>query len=163
MSSRPLQARSAGCLRRRGAVLLECVLALALFVACGLSVLALMDHAVDSVASTRDTEQAADLARTAMGRIEAGIVSPDTLNGPVSEDGDDKGMTASGSWSLEVQTEPSQFQGLSKVSVRAIKHTANDQEVASFTLRQLVRLTETANESGHKETKGGPAAGGKRL
>jgi hypothetical protein len=146
--------------RRRGAVLLECVLALALFVACGLSVLALMDHAVDSVASTRDTEQAADLARTTMARVEAGIASPDTLNGPVLDENGEK----SGAWALEVQTEPSQFEGLAKVTVRAIKHGVGESELASFTLHQLVRLTEKTDVSPRapvkvRETKG---AGGKR-
>jgi hypothetical protein len=154
--------------RARGAILLECVLALALFVACGMAVLAMVDHAVDSVASTRDTEQAADIARSAMARIESGLATPDTLNGPVvvAENNDgtggaaapaDSGRQARGVWSLEVQTEPSQFQGLTNVSVRAYKQAAgSDQELASFTLHQLVRLTEQTDGPGLAPTSGTP-------
>ncbi len=140
--------------RRRGAALLECVLALALFVACGMAVLAMVDHAVDSVASTRDAEQAADIARSAMARIEAGLSTPQALNGPVvSWGGDEQGQkienttASSAAWSLEIETEPSQFEGLTKVTVRAIKQAGGrgDQELASYTLHQLVRLTEKSD------------------
>ena len=137
--------------RAGGAVLLECVLALALFVTCGMAVLAMMDHAVDSVATTRDQEQAADLARSAMARIEAGLATPQTLNGPVTSWGDDsdnsdqKQEGSSTPWALEVQTEPSQFEGLTKVSVRAFKQVG-DHDLASYTLHQLVRLTEKTEE-----------------
>jgi hypothetical protein len=133
----------------RGAALLECVLALALFVACGMAVLAMVDHAVDSVAMTRDAEQAADVARSAMARIEAGLTTPQTLNGPLAsnpgDEGGDSQAAADGSWALEVQTESSQFEGLTKVSVRAYKQVG-DRELASYTLHQLVRLTEKSDE-----------------
>jgi hypothetical protein len=138
---------------RRGAALLECVLALALFVACGMAVLALVDHAVDSVATTRDAEEAADIARSAMARIEAGLQTPDTLNGPVKwgDQTDAAEMSPGSAWALEVSTEPSQFEGLTKVSVKAYKQGVGDTELASFTLHQLVRLTEQSE--GGRESK----------
>lgn len=139
--------------RRRGVVLLECLLALALFVACGLSVMAMMDRAMASVAATRDAQIAADVARTAMAQIEAGLGTPETMNGPVPEWRDDRDASFDESlptgalWHLEVTTEPSQFEGLTRVSVRAYKQAAaSEQELASFTLVQLVRLTAMPGE-----------------
>ncbi len=133
---------------RRGAVLLECLLALALFVACGLSVMAMMDRAMASVAATRDAEIATDIARTAMAKIEAGLATPETMNGPVPawrDEGDasfDESLPTGELWNLEIETEPSAFEGLTRVSVRAYKQTpGSEQELASFTLTQLVRLT----------------------
>jgi hypothetical protein len=125
------------------------VLALALFVSCGMAVLAMVDHAVDSVAMTRDAERAADIARSAMARIEAGLATPQTLNGPLAsgsgDEGGDARSASDGSWALEVQTESSQFDGLTKVTVRAYKQVG-DSELASYTLHQLVRLTEKSDE-----------------
>ena len=129
-------------------MLLECLLALALFVACGLSVMAMMDRAMASVASTRDAEIATDIARTAMAKIEAGLATPETMNGPVPEWRDesdasfDESLPTGAAWNLEVETEPSQFDGLTRVAVRAYKQMpGSEQEEASFTLTQLVRLT----------------------
>lgn len=130
-------------------MLLECVLALALFVAAGLTIMGMMDRAMSSVAETRDAEMAVDVARTAMAQIEAGIATPETLNGPVPEwraesdaSFDDDLPTGTG-WNLEITTEQSQFDGLTKVSVRAyLQAPGSEQELASYTLHQLVRLTE---------------------
>ena len=134
---------------QRGAVLLECVLALALFVACGLVVMSMMDRATNSVVYTRDAEEAVDVARTAMAKIEAGIATPQTLNGPVpvwhdEEDGTyDESLPTGTLWTLEIGTEPSQFDGLTSVTVKAVKQAqGSDEELASYTLHQLVRLTE---------------------
>jgi len=131
-------------------VLLECVLALALFVACGLAVMAMMDRAAASVAHTRDAEVAVDIARTAMAKIEAGIATPETLNGPVPawrDENDatfDDSLPTGAAWNLEVNTEPSQFAALTKVSVRAYRQLpGSEQELSSFTLHQLVRLGPT--------------------
>ncbi len=140
---------------RRGAVLLECILALSLFVACGLAVMAMMDRAAASVAATRDAEQAVDVARTAMAKIEAGIATPETLNGPVPEWRDERDATFDDSlprgsgWLLEVETEPSQFAGLTHVGVRAVKIVPGSEvELVSFKLDQLVRLPSTGQRAG---------------
>jgi hypothetical protein len=135
-------------------VLLECVVALALFVACGLAVMAMMDRAASSVASTRDAELAVDVARSAMAKIEAGIATPETMNGPVpawrdeSDGSFDDSLPSGDAWVLEVETEPSQFEGLTKVSVRAFKQArGSERELASYTLHQLVRLTEQVDRT----------------
>ena len=133
---------------RRGAVLLECVLALALFVSAGMAVLALMDGAVRSVERTRDLETAVDLARSAIAKIEAGIATAEELDGPVpiwrdEEDATfDDELPEPGPWSLEITTEPAQFEGLQRVRVRAIRREpSSEREEASFVLDQLVATT----------------------
>ena len=152
--------------RRHGAALLECILALALFVACGMAVLAMVDRAVSSVASPRDAEQAADIARSAMAKIEAGIATPETLNGPVTAWTDDQEnkfkneLPTGTAWMLEIQSEPSSFTGLAKISVRAFKQASpgSDNELASYTLYQLVRLTEK-----DEQPRAAPASSTKRV
>lgn len=128
-----------GTTSRGGAVLLETLLALALFVAAGLAILAYVDRAQSAVQQTRDVARAADLARSAMSRIEAGVDTPETLSGPVQGDGEQPSAEA---WEIEVQTEPAGPPGLSRVTVRAIKRPieGSDRELASFTLVQAVRV-----------------------
>jgi hypothetical protein len=93
-----------------------------------------------------------------MARIEAGLETPQTLNGPVrawqpdegaaAPDGGPRGSgvldmaPADSGWELQIDTEPSQFRGLTRVTVKALKRASegSDQTEASYTLRQLVRL-----------------------
>lgn len=131
----------------RGAILLECLLALAIFVAAGVSVMALVDQATGSLERVRDVQRAADLARSTMSRLEAGIATPETMSGPVRSIAfDSDAEEQETGWELEVETEPSDFQGLSRVTVRAIKRPFEgaDRELASFTLTQLMRLQRRA-------------------
>ncbi|CAG0950840.1 hypothetical protein PHYC_00192 [Phycisphaerales bacterium] len=132
--------------RRRGAILLECLLALAIFVAAGLAILAYVDRASGSMTLTRDTLRAADLARTAMSRIEAGVASADTMSGPVRPEDEEESTLSAEAWELEVRSEPAGPQGLSRVTIRAIKRPSggSDRELASFTLVQGVRLARRA-------------------
>jgi type II secretory pathway pseudopilin PulG len=147
---------------QRGALLLEVVAAVAIFVMAGAAILSLVGGSVDSLAAARDAVKAVDLARSAMARLEAGLDTPQSLPGPVSrwEDdadavlGDDRLAEQVGTgfsdalprpspWEIEVETEPAQFTGLTLVTVRALKRPAPDSEQieASYTLRQLVRLS----------------------
>ncbi len=68
---------------RRGALLLEVMLALSIFVAGGLAILALVRGSVNDLQHARQTLHAADVARSAMSRIEAGIDNPASMTGPV--------------------------------------------------------------------------------
>jgi type II secretory pathway pseudopilin PulG len=154
--------------RSRGALLLEIMLAIAIFVMSGTAILTLVSQTVGSMERARLAEKAADLARSAMAKMEAGIGTPRTLNGPVRAwPGDDQGVETSGGadkpvkgggvldaagtdslWELKIDTEPSQFTGLTKVTVTAVKHVAPDSDrvEASYTLRQLVRLSSKGEE-----------------
>jgi hypothetical protein len=137
---------------RRGALLLETMLALAIFVMAGTAVLSLVDGSLTSLNHARLSEQAADQARTAMAKIEAGIATPQTLNGPAhtwlqdaAERGDagptifDEDAEPS-HWELGIDTEPSQFAGLTTVTVTASRRSRGEGVLATYTLRQLVRL-----------------------
>jgi hypothetical protein len=123
--------------------LLECVVAIAIFVAAGLMVLGSVSRSSESLERSRDAERAADLARSAMAKIESGLARPETLIGPVKPDDDGIGNVMAESkpspWSLEIETEPSQFTGLTHVTVKAVKKSGST-ENASYTLHQLVRL-----------------------
>jgi type II secretory pathway pseudopilin PulG len=129
-------------------LLLEVMLALAIFVMAGTAILALVGRSVAGMERARLAQRAADLARSAMAKIEAGLETPQTLNGPVrawEPEGEIRGggvvdsLPADSGWELKIDTEPSQFAGLTRVTVRALKQSAGA-ERASYTLRQLVRL-----------------------
>ena len=145
--------------RARGALLLETVLAVSLFAMAGMAILSLVGGSIEGIGRSRDAAMAADLARSAMARLEAGLETTQSLNGPVGRweedesvwEGDDaagpmEGFADIGAaptlWEIEVDTEPSQFDGLTLATVRAFKRAVeNSEEVAAeFTLRQLVRL-----------------------
>lgn len=145
----------------RGALLLEMLVALGLFVVGGLAISAAVDRGLGALAQDREETRAADLVRSAMAQIEAGIATPQTLTGPVQAwrddtsalQGDDEagpsmrvfdeGATDETDWELEVLTEPSEFEGLTLVSVTAMRVDQLSGEVAfSHTLHQLVRLRE---------------------
>lgn len=150
---------------RRAALLLEVILSLALFVGTALMILAILGRALDALEEARLRQTACDLARSAMSRIEAGIASPESLNGPahlfdepLNAPGDD--VPVESGWELIVETEPSPFDGLTLVTVTARRvqdptgpHTADDPDqgqhrAGTYTLRQLVRLDELGAEAG---------------
>ncbi|MFA6044392.1 MAG: hypothetical protein WC718_05360 [Phycisphaerales bacterium] len=120
---------------RRGIILLECIIALAIFVAIGLSLLAMSNLATDVATRTQRQARARDLARSAMSQIEAKLASPETLSGEQKDDaGNPTGYT------LVVHSEPSQFAGLALVEVTASRSgVQNDPD--SFTLRSLANLS----------------------
>ncbi len=145
----------------RGAVLLEVVVAVAILLMAAITITGAVNQGVRVMERSRLELHAADLARSAIAEIEAGIATPETLNGPVREEappapnaGEEdggKGVNAPGGdapprptgWDLEVGVTPSPFAGLSKVSVRAVKRRigGGDEVEASYALTQLVRLS----------------------
>jgi type II secretory pathway pseudopilin PulG len=141
----------------RGALLLEVLLALGLFVAAGMVVLSTVAQSVRSLQVAREKETAADLARSAMAKLEAGIETATTLNGPVPvwrDEGDtahvDAGPVVDSGWELEVETAPSEFEGLTIAVVTARRTRpllgSEGASPVSCTLRQLVRLSDRAED-----------------
>ncbi len=130
---------------RRGAILLEAMIALAIFVMAALAVLAIVDRAMRTAREVRDTERASFLARSAMARIEAGVVLPQAISGPVSAESDRDDALSPGAqgWELEISTEPSSMRGLTLVRVTALRRSGGIQGrvLASCTLSQFVRLS----------------------
>jgi hypothetical protein len=151
---------------RPALLLMEALLALAIFIMVGLAILSMVHGAATTVIRSRDAARAADLARSAMSMLEAGLATSRTLDGPVRSWaeaqqradefafglGNDPGPAGS-PWELEIRTEPSQFEGLSRVTVRAFRRVGrnSDQFLASYTLRQLVRLNAAAEDEAGEE------------
>jgi type II secretory pathway pseudopilin PulG len=148
---------------RTGAVLLEVVVAVAILLMASITILGAVNQGVRSMERSRLAARAADLARSAMAEIEAGIATPESLSGPVQEqppppgsgDQEGTGVNAPGGdalprdtgWELEIDVSPSPFAGLAKVSILAIKRPpGGDQVEASYVLHQLVRLSAEAED-----------------
>lgn len=118
----------------RGIILLECIIALAIFVAVGLSLLAMSNLATDAATRTQRQARARDFARSAMSKIESRLASPETLGGDIKDDaGNPTGYL------LIVHSEPSQFPGLAFVEVTAARSEMRIDPDA-FTLRSLADL-----------------------
>ena len=133
---------------RRGVMLMEVVLALALVVVVGMTVLSAVSQSTGALREAREKQVAVDLARSAMAKLEAGIETTTSLSGPVKawtedmnlaevpEEGDETG------WELVVEAEPASFDGLTYVTVTARRAGDEAGRASSFTLRQLVRLAQ---------------------
>lgn len=118
---------------RSASVLLELMLALAILIALSGAIFGVVSRASSAVEDARLQERAADLARSSMSRIEAGLATPASLSGPAVERGRE-------GWMVEARSEASEFPGASLVTVTVtLPDPADPSSVrASFTLRQLV-------------------------
>lgn len=132
---------------RRGAMLLEVLIALAVFVGAGLAIISVLEQSIGAMGRMRDAKQAADLASSALARLEAGIDTPETLDGEVPawedlSDGSTLVAPGGGRWEIDVRTDSSQFPGVIRVTVEAIKYTnteGSDTVRASWKISQLIR------------------------
>lgn len=134
---------------RRGALLLECLLAAAVLAAFGIAIWGVIGRSQDAAQRTRWEAIASDLARSAMAKIESGAARPESLQGPAYrnlESSEDRSGTAGPSdaelWELDIHTEASEFEHLTHVAVRAFRKRGerSKEEAMSYTLHQLVRL-----------------------
>lgn len=163
--------------RRRGALLLEAVLAVSIFVAFAIAILGMVGDSASALTRARDETRAADLARSTITKLEAGIGNVRTLAGPVARWEEDpttrEGDEGSGPeggfsdapptpslWEVQIETDRSEFEGLTHVTVRAFKRASpeSDRAVAAYTLRQLVRLSADAQDRAGEEDALGEAA-----
>jgi hypothetical protein len=124
---------------RSGAILLECLLAMALLIAAGVTVLACMDRAADAVIRGTEEAQARQIVSGAMSLIEAGVMTPETIQGPVRKWRTDASVPAD--WNLAVETQPTEFTGLTTVTLRVFKGSRGaDSSRPLATLHQLIDL-----------------------
>lgn len=143
MTRRP-SIMACGTLRRRrdspGAILLECLLALALLLAAGVTVLACLDRAADAVGRRTRETVASQVAASAMALIDSGAMTPETVQGPASRLRD--GVAVAASWNIAVDTEPSAFGSLTLVTVRVFDAgtSAASERAPLAVARQLVDL-----------------------
>lgn len=141
---------------RRGALLLEILIALAIFVAAATLVLTSLRTVSTRLILSREQQQGLDLALSKLAELEAGLVTVETLDGAEfetalagSEDDAaqfDENDFGPKQWRLEVSSERSRFTDLSIVTVRVFNQRpfggsddgSDDVEICA--LRQLVRL-----------------------
>lgn len=146
--------------RRRGAILLEAVIGLAVFLAVAAFVLAASRQSLEAARAGGLEARSTDLARSALAAIDAGLVPNAALDGgddlleaigwlePGDPAADDP---ARGRWSVAVTMDPSGFAGLTMAEVVAwwsppgMQTEPDDPEAeARVTLRGLVRLADAA-------------------
>ena len=146
----------------RGAILLEAVIALAIFLAVAAFVLAASRRSLGVARAAALEARSTDLARSALAAIDAGLVPTAALDGgdglleaigwldPEDAAADAAGFDAGrGRWSVEVTMDPSGFAGLTMAEVVAwwsppgMDTAPDDPEAeARVSLRGLVRLAD---------------------
>jgi hypothetical protein len=132
---------------RRGALLMETLISIAIFVAAaGFCVRATSD-AVAALDRTEKRLLAADLARSAMAQLQAGTITlADLREGSLyGEDRDDQELVTAGNWRVEAHTRPSIRPTLTVVTLTVEEETTSKYPTR-FTLRELVALRETSGE-----------------
>jgi hypothetical protein len=153
--------------RRRGAMLLEVMLSLALFVGAATFCIAVTRSLFSSLDQAGRRHFAADIARSKLAELEAGMTSIQDLRGEWrgnvgsrSRDASALGQTAAPRWQLDVRTSPSPFRGLALVELTVSEDPAVAPDPVGFTLRQLMALREQDVEAYQADelSKGTPSA-----
>lgn len=158
---------------KRGGVLFEVLAAVAILVGSGSVILAAADRGERELRQSRDHARAADLARSVISAIEAGIITPQNAPAAVRSEGSgaawltvdaDSGLpeTAAGEgrWRVEVDSEPTAWAGLSKVSVHVFDGRSStrgaETPTPAYSLSQVVRLTPAGTDSAGEAAVKGP-------
>ncbi len=116
----------------RGAILLELLIALAILVAAGGTIIGSIRMVTTGLTKQRNHSIALDIAISKMAMLEAGLTTVEQLNDTYvnltavrtetrlgeAATFDDEAATQQGRWRLEVTSERSRFAGLSVVSIR---------------------------------------------
>jgi hypothetical protein len=124
---------------RRGALLLELLISIAVFAAAAMFTLAAMRHMISSLDRAATRQAALDEARSIMSRLEAGDMNVSDLRG--SEVEDSSGVA--GRFRLRAKTSPTEFRDLTLVDLEILTGEGDDEHVACR-LRQLVPLRPSA-------------------
>lgn len=136
---------------RRGGILLETLLAIALFAGAAAFTLGAARSAFTRLDQTRREQLALDLARATLAEIEAGLLSlADLRDGERGSVGSLDDYAPSGSlddvdlatrWAFDVVVDPTPYGDLSLVTLTVREETASGGDAGtSITLRQLLRL-----------------------
>lgn len=144
--------------RRQGAILLEVLLAMALFVGSAAFCLGVTKSLFSALERADRRRLAVDLACSKLAELEAGLITVQELRGEWSggvgsrpDDADLAGVPAGPRWAFDTVTTRTEYQGLSLVelTVTEIPPEAGPgpDDAVSFTLRQLVALREQDPEA----------------
>jgi hypothetical protein len=155
-------ARPAGV--RRGGVLFEVMLSIALFAAAAAFTLGAVRSVYHTLERSEKRQQAVDLARTRLAELEAGLITLRDLQGDSAGAADspalasrdassfDESAAARPRWRLETRTTRTEFTGLTLVELTVIESIPAEAEAAGesamqYTLRQLVAVREDEGEA----------------
>jgi type II secretory pathway pseudopilin PulG len=132
---------------RRGAALLELILAIALFVGAAALIMRSMRTAVSRVSDSGQRLRAIDVAQSRLAEFSSGLVSIRDAQ---------LGVEISSPWIVDVSVEPSAFENFSLVVVTVRVEEEGQSAIDSFvpiTIRQLIRSDTKQLEfaSGDKE------------
>ncbi len=138
---------------RRGAILFELLVALAIFAGAAALTLSVVGNSVAALGRLHDRQLAMDAARSKMAELEAGLINiNDLLDAPLESIGSidlydfNAGPPVSGlgSWRVEASTEVAPWRGLTLVEIRI--YTSSEATAPAATLRRLVRLRDALVE-----------------
>lgn len=130
-------------MRRRGFLLMEIMLSVALAVLAAVAGFALLTRISDRVQHEQDRLVGADMASSALALIESGIATPENLHnsvqtGVISLESVESGqLIRDPVFRLEVDTNPTKWSGLIQVDVSVLR--VDDEEQVVYTASQLVR------------------------
>ncbi|MGI9015395.1 MAG: hypothetical protein ACR2GY_14275 [Phycisphaerales bacterium] len=138
---------------RRAAILFEMVLAIAIFAGAGALTLSVVGTGWQNLEVVQLREQAIDYARSILAELESGAISITQVDGVIEEIGstaivreNDDGSR--GMWLATVDTSPTEFRGLSLVTLTVTFERENEAgATVSATLRQVMRLRAEGEES----------------
>ncbi len=143
--------------RPRGAILLEVMLAIGLFVGAAAFCLGVTKRLFWALERADHRRLAIDLARSKLAELEAGLITVQDLRGEWSggvgsrpDDDERAGAVAGPSWEIDAITTRTEYRGLSLIEL-TITEVPPDGGVeshgVSFTLRQLIALREQDPEA----------------
>lgn len=120
-------------MRRRGALLLELLISLAIFSATAMLVLVALRDLQRSMERAATRQAALDEARSVLARLEAGAMNINDLRGEVGEDED------SSRFRIRAKTAPTEYRNLTLVELE-VRTGEGAMERVECRLRQLVEL-----------------------
>ncbi len=133
---------------RRGGILFEVMLSLALFVGAAAVTIGTVRNVMTALERAAREQQAVDLARSRMAELEAGLINLNDLrDGSRSAIGSFEGFLGDefgrgDDWTVAVSTERTEYPGLTLVAI-TVRDAGADEDrpgAVGFTLRQLLRL-----------------------
>jgi hypothetical protein len=136
----------------RGAILLETLVALAIFTGAGMLTLSVVGNSYSAFDRARLHRLASDLARSKIAELEAGLISVTELASHEIESVGSIGWTDGASddppWLIDVDTERTEHRDLTLVIVTVYPPASSEwDEPTGVTLKQLVRLRDRPDES----------------
>lgn len=124
----------------RGDVLLEVLIAVAVFAAGAALLLTTARESLSALDRADQRERAVDLARSIFARLEAGELNVQDLRADRAAGDEDEGAWRDERFALETSTERTSWSGLTLVELRVRDADAASDAPPLCTLRQLVRL-----------------------